>query len=108
MGLKTYDRYGAAIYRTQQWKVVRLEAKRRDRFRCVECRAVGRLEVDHIKPIRSHPELAFDLTNLQTLCASCHTKKTRIEVGFEPLNPARKAWRQLVRELHRNSPTNEV
>ena len=28
--------------------------------------------VDHIKPIRTHPELAFDPANLQTLCKRCH------------------------------------
>lgn len=29
-------------------------------------------EVHHLKPVRQHPELAFDLQNLQTLCIPCH------------------------------------
>jgi 5-methylcytosine-specific restriction enzyme A len=106
MGLK-YDRHGAAIYRTPRWKAVRLAAKRRDGFRCVTCGDAGRLEVDHVKPMRTHPELAFDLANLQSLCPPCHARKTRIEVGLDPLSPARMAWREVVRELHANTP-NEV
>jgi 5-methylcytosine-specific restriction endonuclease McrA len=97
MGVRPhYDRHGAAIYRSRRWKSVRFLAKRRDGFKCVECGAAGRLEVDHVKPIRSHPELAYDLTNLQCLCPSCHARKTRLEVGNAPLDPERQAWRDLV------------
>ena len=103
MGVR-YDRAGAAIYRTPQWKSVRFLAKRRDGFKCVECGARGRIEVDHIKPIRTHPELAFDLGNLQCLCPSCHTRKTRIEVGHPPLTPERQQWRDLVQ----NAPQTQA
>lgn len=107
MGLIKYDRNGSAIYRSPRWKSVRFLAKRRDGWKCVGCGAAGRLEVDHVKPVRTHPELAFDLGNLQSLCVSCHSRKTRIEVGLDPLNPARQAWRKLVRELHRNTPEHK-
>lgn len=99
MGLRKYTRAGAAIYRSPRWKAARLLAKRRDGFKCVSCRAVGDLEVDHIQPIRSHPDLAYELTNLQTLCVPCHSRKTRIEVGLDVIDPKRQAWRDLVREL---------
>lgn len=92
-----YERFSAAVIRSPRWKSVRLTVKRRDGFRCVSCGGIGSLEVDHIKPVRTHPELAFDLANLQTLCASCHAKKTRIEIGLDPLNESRAAWRDLVR-----------
>jgi thymidylate synthase (FAD) len=37
-------------------------------------------EVDHIFPVSSHPELAYDEdTNLQTLCKNCHNTKTQSE-----------------------------
>jgi 5-methylcytosine-specific restriction endonuclease McrA len=94
----TYERHSKAVLRSSRWPALRLQAKRRDRFRCVECNAAGRLEVDHIKPVRTHPELSFDLSNLQTLCASCHTKKTRLECGHVPLDPQRQAWRDLLTE----------
>lgn len=101
MGVKRsrYDNHSAAVIRSPRWKSLRFQAKRRDGFRCVQCKAVGPLEVDHIKPVRTHPELAFALDNLQSLCASCHSRKTRIEVGLDPLDPARQRWRNLVRDL---------
>jgi len=71
-------------------------ALRRDGFCCVQCGVRSRLEVDHIRPVREAPELAFDLTNLQVLCASCHTRKTRTECGHPPLSEERQAWRDSI------------
>lgn len=96
MGIKRYDRAGAAIYRTPRWKSARFLAKRRDGWACVQCGARGRLEVDHIRPIRDGGA-AFDLGNLQTLCVPCHSRKTRIEIGLGKPNPHREAWAELVR-----------
>lgn len=96
MGLKEYRRHSAATIRDKRWPALRLAAKRRDGFKCVTCGARGRLEVDHIKPVREAPELAFDLANLQTLCTPCHSRKTRIEVGFGETDPKRAAWRELL------------
>ena len=42
---------------------------------CCGCGTAGSL-VDHIVPLNVDPSRAFDLTNLQTLCHSCHTRKT--------------------------------
>lgn len=105
---KTYQRHGASIYRTPRWKAVRLLAKRRDGFRCIKCGAVGRLEVDHVKPLRTDPDLAFELSNLQTLCITCHSAKTKAEVGLAPENPARKAWKSLVYELSKSKHQGTV
>lgn len=102
MGLRTrFRRTNNALYSTPRWKSVRFLAKRRDGFKCVLCGAVGRLEVDHKKPLRDHPELAFDLSNLQTLCVSCHARKTRIEVGLGDMKPDRKAWADLIYSMRR-------
>ena len=64
-----------------------------------------RLEIDHVKPVRTNPELAFDPANCATRCSSCHTKKTRIECGHPaPLrSPARDAWAQAVADLAANT-----
>jgi 5-methylcytosine-specific restriction enzyme A len=97
MGLIKYDRHSAAVIRSKRWKVVRLEAKRRDGWACVECGAKGRLEVDHIKSVRDRPDLAYELTNLQTLCVRCHSRKTRIECGFPEKSPERKEWDALLK-----------
>lgn len=95
MGLR-YDRAGAAVYRDPRWAAVRLQAKRRDNWKCVQCGSRYRLEVDHIEPVRHRPDLAFDLTNLQTLCGPCHGRKTRIEVGMGESNPKRDKWLELL------------
>lgn len=105
MGM-TWHRHSAAVTGSRRWKGLRLEALRRDGFACVQCGARGRLEVDHIQPVRTHPALAFDLANLQSLCAPCHTLKTRSELGHPPLSAARLAWRDLLR-MHPNPETNE-
>jgi 5-methylcytosine-specific restriction endonuclease McrA len=36
-------------------------------------------EIDHIKPHRGDQTLFWDVSNLQPLCKSCHSKKTRAE-----------------------------
>lgn len=37
---------------------------------------VPAVDVDHIKPRHSHPELKLVFSNLQSLCKTCHGKKT--------------------------------
>lgn len=98
MGLK---RYGTWVYRDKRWPALRLMAKRRDGFQCVQCGSRHRLEVDHIKPVRDAPERAFDLTNLQTLCGGCHGRKTRVEAGHPELTPERQKWRDLLHGMQR-------
>jgi len=95
-----YHRYSAAVIRSRRWRALRLQALRRDGWRCVKCGGRRRLEVDHVKPVRTHPELAFVLDNLQTLDAPCHSRKTRIEIGLgaEDNDPRREAWRNLLNE----------
>lgn len=100
MALKEYRRHSAKVINDKRWPALRLAAKRRDGFKCVKCGAIGRLECDHILPVRDRPDLAFELTNLQTLCIRCHSAKTKIECGFgNELSPDRVAWRELVRAL---------
>ncbi|WP_235183781.1 MULTISPECIES: HNH endonuclease [unclassified Sulfitobacter] len=70
----------------------------RDHFRCKECGIGGRLEVDHIKPVRSHFDLAYSPSNLQSLCPSCHAKKTRIECGHPPSRNCQQ-WQEAVEAL---------
>ncbi|RWC90044.1 MAG: HNH endonuclease [Mesorhizobium sp.] len=96
MGMK-HGRAGYSVYRSKQWQALRLAAKRRDGFKCTSCGSRGRLEVHHDKPVRQAPELAYDLHNLKCLCASCHTKQTMAERGYEP-KPARVAWLSLLRK----------
>ncbi|RRH81722.1 HNH endonuclease, partial [Mesorhizobium tamadayense] len=75
MGMKD-GRAGYSVYRTARWQALRLEAKRRDGFKCTSCGAHSKLEVHHIIPVRQAPERAFDLGNVTCLCPTCHTKQT--------------------------------
>lgn len=67
-------------YADPRWTPTRLAALNRDGWACTVC---GRgshngtiLDVDHVLPWRERPDLAFDLTNLRTLCRLHHNRKT--------------------------------
>lgn len=103
-----HRRHSRPVLGTKRWQVLRQIILERDGWSCAcGCGRRTRLEVDHIKPVRTHPELAFDPANLQTLAASCHTKKTRIECGHpEPIqSPERDAWAEAVADLAAETAT---
>ena len=95
--------HGKALRRGARWARARWAALVRDGFQCVQCGARGRLEVDHITPVRDAPGLAYELGNLQSLCRSCHSAKTRLEMGHAPETPGRREWKMAVREMERKS-----
>jgi 5-methylcytosine-specific restriction protein A len=97
MGVR-HHRHSDRVTRSKRWRALRLKALRRDGWRCVKCGSAGPLEVDHIESVRTYPDLAFDLTNLQSLCPSCHARKTRLECGHPDLSPQRRAWRDFLKE----------
>lgn len=97
-----YARHSKRVTKTKRWKALRLEVLRRDGWACVQCGDRRRLEVDHILPVKTRPELSFELRNLQALCCRCHARKTRIEVGHKPLTPKRQQWRDLLQDMQRN------
>lgn len=76
------------FYKSPDWQQLRIEVLKRDKYECQECKRQGRvyteyqdqhkhkrLDVDHIKEIYTHPELALELDNLETLCVKCHNQK---------------------------------
>ena len=81
-----------------RWRGLRLQALRRDGWRCVVCGSRRRLEVDHVRRVEDAPELAWRLDNLQTLCRQHHIEKTAAETGRK-MDPARRAWRDAVDSL---------
>ncbi|MBU3028957.1 HNH endonuclease [Paracoccus marinaquae] len=114
MGLKReYRKHSRRVTSTKRWQVLRQIILERDNWTCAcGCGERRRLEIDHIKPVRTHPELAFDPANLQALAPSCHAQKTRIEVGWSPVfdTPEKRAWGQAVADLaaKSNRATHEV
>jgi 5-methylcytosine-specific restriction enzyme A len=101
MGVDRWHRHSRHVTRGSRWAALRQRALRRDGFRCVECGARGRLELDHIVAVREAPDLAFDLANLQSLCPRCHARKTRRELGLPEPNPGRLRWRELLGTAYR-------
>jgi 5-methylcytosine-specific restriction endonuclease McrA len=97
--VQRHVRHSAHVLRDRRWPALRQAALRRDDYRCRSCAARGRLEVDHVRPVRDAPELAFDLDNLQCLCGPCHARKTRGEVALPPPDPERARWRAAVAAL---------
>lgn len=98
---KEHHRHSKRVTRTARWKTLRMAILERDGFRCRDCGGRGRLEVDHIKPVRTHPGLAYAPGNLQALCPACHTRKTRIECGHPPPREGRHDWAEAVEALER-------
>jgi 5-methylcytosine-specific restriction protein A len=67
--------YGAS------WRKIRQAALERDNHRCTRCGSTVRLNVDHRIPRSMGGD--DSLSNLTTLCASCHSRKTaRHDGGF--------------------------
>ena len=61
------------------WRRVRMEILKERGARCDACGATRAdgvvMNVDHIRPRRTHPELALDKSNLQVLCGPCNHGK---------------------------------
>jgi 5-methylcytosine-specific restriction endonuclease McrA len=64
-------------YQSPKWKKVRIIALKRDGYLCQACNREGNT-VDHKMPV-SKGGHGFKLDNLQTLCESCHAKKSQTE-----------------------------
>lgn len=71
-----------ALYQTPAWKALRKIILARDPY-CKRCDAKGLVTpattVNHIKRSREHPELFFDETNLEGVCAPCHNSEIQKE-----------------------------
>ena len=87
------------FYLSKEWEKVRTLAIKRDGYTCQLCgvKCLGRKRnkpsphVDHIQPLKDNPELALELSNLRTLCGSCHSSITlkarhaqnKIQIGVD-------------------------
>jgi len=73
---------GKDFYDTWEWKEARFAALKRHGRQCQCCgwtpgsSAGNYLVVDHIKPLRLHPQLALDPDNHQVLCNDCNMGKS--------------------------------
>ncbi|AVP48417.1 HNH endonuclease [Bacillus thuringiensis] len=68
------------FYKHPYWRRnIRIKALERDNGECQECKRKGKYSkgrnVHHIKELRDRPDLAYILSNLETLCIQCHNKE---------------------------------
>ncbi|WP_330547708.1 HNH endonuclease [Caminicella sporogenes] len=72
------------LYNSSSWQRLRKKVLTKHPL-CVECEEKGRLTpatvVDHIVPHHGNEALFWDEDNLQSLCKSCHDRKTAKEDG---------------------------
>ena len=72
------------FYQSKEWEAIRLKVLRRDGYKCNKCgvKCLGKKRnrpspnVDHIVERKKRPDLALDMSNLRTLCSSCHSRRT--------------------------------
>ena len=84
---------------SRRWAHVRRAVFTRDGYRCRACHAPGRLECDHVVPLRVDPHQdPFAVAGCQTLCVGCHISKTRGE-NRRAATPAELRWQSLVADM---------
>src|SRR5450756_2332853 len=75
-------RHDNKVYGNTTWRRLR-RIKLSNNPLCELCLARGVVvqasQIDHIIPVAKQPELRLSLDNLQSLCETCHSKKTREE-----------------------------
>lgn len=65
--------------KSRDWSILRYQALVKHGAKCQCCGATAKdgvvINVDHIKPRKTHPELALNISNLQILCNVCNRGK---------------------------------
>ena len=76
------DKELQGFYNSPAWRRLRKLKLQRNPV-CEICYAAGRVTgaviVDHIRAVRDCPEDRLSMDNLQSVCLSCHSRKTRKE-----------------------------
>src|SRR3990167_1020152 len=73
-------------YQQPWWRLARAK-QLYEHPHCAECfknknKLVRATQVDHITPHKGEEKLFFATSNMQSLCATCHTQKTLAENNF--------------------------
>lgn len=66
------------FYWTREWRALRQKVLEAYGYRCMLCRSVDEIQVDHIQPRSKAPHLSLAFKNLQVLCKDCNSEKSNI------------------------------
>lgn len=69
------------FYFTKEWRALRAAFIKKHKY-CAVCDEKA-AHVDHIKDVRHHWDLRLNPFNLQSLCHSCHSRKTAGFAGYK-------------------------
>jgi hypothetical protein len=84
--VKKFNQKYLDYLQSQEWKDIRLKVLQRDRYRCVDCGAKGKLDVHHTSYKRLFHE---DLDDLISLCRQCHESEHKPTVSKYAKRPKR-------------------
>lgn len=59
---------------TYRWRKLKAKVLKRDRHRCHYCKGKA-TTADHVRPVATHPHLAWDESNLVAACEPCNARK---------------------------------
>lgn len=101
----TYDEANAPEFLSSYaWRSLRFRVLQHYGARCMCCGATPEtgavMNVDHIKPRRTHPHLALEFENLQVLCHDCNHGKANTVADFRPA-PIEPEVREFLRAIAR-------
>jgi len=60
---------------SRQWRALAKTILARDGFICYYCGQEGANTVDHVLPVKHHPELAMSIDNCVSACRRCNSMK---------------------------------
>ncbi|EMG27527.1 HNH endonuclease [Listeria fleischmannii] len=76
------------LYSNKRWRKVREIVLKRDYYLCQVCKREGRIiegkTVHHIIELREDESLAYELSNLETVCDACHNRLHPERNGSQP------------------------
>lgn len=67
-----YQKKADPFYLSSRWKAARLSALQRDCYWCQRCQKRPANIVHHLVPRTVNPDLELELSNLQSVCSTCH------------------------------------
>lgn len=90
------------IWNSTQWKRLRKFLVARYPF-CMHPKCNGitpMVDLNHIKPLATHPQLAYTISNIVPLCKKCHASVTQIELQGKDTTYLFRDWQQTIINEH--------